>query len=249
MPRSSSSSGSTPSRITPPSRATAGGSSTSAVVERVAEVRRDRRARRRGCGRAAPAARSSSSRTRGTAAIDWRSDDQIARPGGAERGARDQPLHVVHRLQRVADLGALGGAERELLDRVEPILDPLERQQRTQQPARAAAGRPSASPCDRSRGAASRRAPPLRGLDHLEVAQRGRIDRAGSRRRCGSAIVADVREVGLLRLAQVLDQRAGRADRRRGCARARSRRGCALAAGRAACGAPTRSRTPSRRPW
>ena len=38
-------------------------------------------------------------------------------------------------------LGALGGAERELLDRIEPILDAFERQQRPQQP-RHASSRP-----------------------------------------------------------------------------------------------------------
>ena len=59
---------------------------------------------------------------------------EIARAGGPERGARDEALDVVDRLQRLAQLGALGRAKRELFDGVEPILDPLERDQRTQQP-------------------------------------------------------------------------------------------------------------------
>ena len=68
---------------------------------------------------------------------------QIARPGRAERDAADQPLEVVNALERVAKLAALGGAERQLLDRIQPIADALERAQRTQQPAPAAAARPS----------------------------------------------------------------------------------------------------------
>ena len=53
--------------------------------------------------------------------------DEIARPGGAERRARDQPLEVLDGLERLAELAALGRPERELLDRVEPIADRLER--------------------------------------------------------------------------------------------------------------------------
>ena len=51
-------------------------------------------------------------------------------------------------------------------------------------------------------------------LEHLEVAQRRRVDEqavgAGAKRD-----LADVREVGLLRVAQVLHERAGGADRGR----------------------------------
>ena len=61
--------------------------------------------------------------------------DEIARPGGAERGASDQPLDVVDRLQACrAAFARSVVAERELLDRIEPILDPLERHERPQQP-------------------------------------------------------------------------------------------------------------------
>ena len=66
--------------------------------------------------------------------------DEIARAGGAERGARDQPLEILDRLDRVAELAALGGAERQLLDGVEAIANRLERDERAQQPRRAAAG-------------------------------------------------------------------------------------------------------------
>ena len=60
---------------------------------------------------------------------------EVARPGRAERRARDQPFDVVDALERVAQLGARRAAEREVLDRVEPVLDPLERDERPQQPA------------------------------------------------------------------------------------------------------------------
>ena len=134
MLRRSSSSASTPSRIMPPSRATAGGSSMQRARRARRGCRRDRRARRAGCGRAAPATRSSSSRTRGIGGDRLPQRHQIARSRGPERRARDEPLDVVDRLQRLAHLRPLGAAERELLDRVEPILNPLERDQRPQQP-------------------------------------------------------------------------------------------------------------------
>ena len=47
-------------------------------------------------------------RTRGIAASDCFSADQVARAGGAERRARDQPLEVVDGLARLAKLPALG---------------------------------------------------------------------------------------------------------------------------------------------
>ena len=66
-------------------------------------------------------------------------------PAGAERGAGDQPLEILDGLDRVAELAALGRAERQLLDGVEPIADRLERQQRPQQP-RARAPPPADTP-------------------------------------------------------------------------------------------------------
>src|SRR6185503_7682827 len=139
--------------------------------------------------------------------------DQIAGTRGAERGAGHQPLHVVHRPERVLDFRALGGAERELFDRIEAILDALERQQRLQQP-----GPEQTPPHRRDRavdlveqrsGAAA-----IRRLDDVEVLERGRVDDetvgAGAERD-----LADVREVGLLRLTEILHERARGADRGR----------------------------------
>ena len=62
------------------------------------------------------------------------SADEIARAGRAERGAGDEPLEVLHGLQRLAELAALRAAERELLDRVEAIRIALERDERPEQP-------------------------------------------------------------------------------------------------------------------
>ena len=109
--------------------------------------------------------------------------------------------------QRVAQLDARGAAEGEVLDRVEPILDPLERDQRPEQPG---AQQPSAHRRDRAIDLVQQRAgaAAVLRLDHLEVPQRRRIDEqavgAGAERD-----VAHVREIGLLRVAQVLHERAG----------------------------------------
>jgi hypothetical protein len=135
---------------------------------------------------------------------------QVARAGGAERRAPDQPLDVVHRLQRVAQLDPRRAAEREVFDGVEAILDSLQRDQRTQQPC---AQQPAAHRRDRAIDLLQQRSrpPAVARLDHLEVLQRGRIDEeavgAGA-----EGDVADVREIRLLRVAQVLHQRAGGGD-------------------------------------
>ena len=71
---------------------------------------------------------------RGTASSDCRKRHQVARPGRAKRDAADQPLEVVHALERVAKLAALGRAKRQLLDGIQPVADALERAERTQQP-------------------------------------------------------------------------------------------------------------------
>ena len=126
---------------------------------RVAEIDADRRAppsrlrieRRLQLARA-PCARAASRTS------DVFRPDEIARSGDAERGARDEPLEVVHGLQRVAELAALGRAEGELLDRVEPIANRLDARRAAAAATTAAAGRPSASPSDRARRAATRRA-------------------------------------------------------------------------------------------
>ena len=131
MSRSSSSSASTPSRMTPPSRASAGGSSTivASIASRTsvrssisaARLRTSGACRLRG---AAPAAR-------GNERQRLAERDEIARAGRAERDARDQPLEVVHALEQLAQLAALGRPKREVLDGVEPILNPRERDERT----------------------------------------------------------------------------------------------------------------------
>ena len=59
---------------------------------------------------------------------------EVARARRSERDATNQPLEVVHALERVAKLAALGRAERQLLDGVQSVANALERAQRTQQP-------------------------------------------------------------------------------------------------------------------
>ena len=138
--------------------------------------------------------------------------DEIARSGRAQSGAGYEPLDIVNRLQRFADLRAFGTPKRKLFDRIESILDPLERQQRPQQPG---AQQASAHRGERSIDLLQQRPVPaaIRGFDDLEVPERGRIDdhRVGAGPK---GQVADVREFGLLRFAEVVHERAGRARRR-----------------------------------
>ena len=107
-------------------------------------------------------------------------------------------------------------AEREVLDGVEPILNPRERDERPheplpEQPAAHRRHRPIDLVEQRSGAAA------LGAFDDVEVPQRDRID---EQRVGGDAKrdVADVRELAALRVAQVRDDRAG--GRRRPPARA-----------------------------
>ena len=171
--------------------------------------------------------------------------DEVARPGDAERRARDEPLDVVNRLERLAQLGAFGRAERQLLDGVEPILNPLERDERPEQPR---AQQPAAHRRHRAVDLVQQRsgAPAVGGVDHLEVAQRRRIDEqavgAGAERD-----LTDVGEIGLLRVAQVVDERAGRAHRRGPILEAEPEQALRRAADRAAFAAPTPDRRSSRR--
>ena len=168
---------------------------------------------------------------------------RVARAGGAERGARDQPLEVLDGLERLAELAAVGRPERELLDGVEPIADGLERDERPQQPG---AQQPAAHRRDGAIELVEQRsvAAAFRAFDDLEMLERRRIDQ----QRVGALAVADradVREVDLLRAAQIVDERAGGRDRARDGARGRSPRGRRRAADRAAPGAPLRRRTSS----
>ncbi len=132
---------------------------------------------------------------------------EIARPRSAQRRTRDKALHVVHRLERVLRLGPFGAAVRELLDRVEPVLNALQRDERPQEPApQEAAAHGGHAAVDlvqqRALAAAGRR------LDDLEVPQCRRIDnevvRAGT-----EGHLTDVGEIDFLRVAQVMHQRAG----------------------------------------
>ena len=68
--------------------------------------------------------------------------DEIARSGIAERGARDEALEILHSFQDFAELAAVGAAKGELLDGVQTIANSIERDERSQQPGSAAAGRP-----------------------------------------------------------------------------------------------------------
>ena len=134
MAFSSSSSASMPSRVKPPSRANAGGSSMSVRSIEIAHVGQLVELGEQAAAAAAPA----SSRQRGPHARDGRQRlpqrHEVARAGRAERRARHEPLEVVNRLERLAELAAIGRAERELLHGVEPVADALERAERAQQP-------------------------------------------------------------------------------------------------------------------
>ena len=97
MSRSSSSSGSTPSRIAPPSRASAGGSSSSVALERVAEVGQVVELRRPGCRRAAPAAPRAAAARAGSPPATGGARPDRAGPAVPSAARADQPLDVVHR--------------------------------------------------------------------------------------------------------------------------------------------------------
>ena len=118
---------------------------------------------------------SSSSLTRGIGGERQPQRHEIARPRGSERGAADEALEVVDGLQHLAEPAALGRAEGELLDGIEPIADALERAAADEAATRGAAGRPSTSRCDRSRAGATLR-PAFAAGDDLEVLQRDRVD-------------------------------------------------------------------------
>ena len=139
--------------------------------------------------------------------------DHVARPGRAQGDARHEALQVVHRLERPAQPGAVPAARHQLLDRVEPVVDRLDRARRTLQP-----GAQQASP-HRGRRAvdlAQQRpvAAAVRGGNDLQVPQRGGVDQhvVGPR---AEVDAPHVRQVHLLGVPQVLDQRAGRGGGRR----------------------------------
>ena len=171
--------------------------------------------------------------------------DEIARPGIAERGARDEALEILHAFQDLAELAAVGAAKRELLDGVQAIANAIERDERPQQPgAQQASGHGGDRAVDLVQQGALAAA--LHRFDNLEVLQRDGIDeQAVGRRLVGDA--ADVREVGLLRVAQVV-----RAGRRRPTRPTDGRRGRILrdrssGTDRAACVARIHARTSTAR--
>ena len=114
----------------PPSRASAGGSSIERRLDAIAHVGSSSSSAT--SDRTSGACRSASTvRTRGTTVERLLEADQIARSRRAERRAGDEALEILDRLDRVAELAALGGPERQILDRVEPIANRLERHERT----------------------------------------------------------------------------------------------------------------------
>ena len=240
MPRRSSISGSTPSRMTPPSRASAGGSSSSVrssslaqigqVVEFGGEAAHERRLE---------LVEQHANAGHGGKRLPER--DEIPRAGGTECGAGNEPLDVVDRFQRVAHLGALGAPEGELLDRVETILNPIERHQRPKQPgAEQAPAHRGDRPIDLVEQRSSTAA--VSCVDDLEIPERGRIDDhavgGGPKRN-----LADVREVRLLGVAQVLHQRAGRAGGGGAIVEPEPVQRLRLHLGQQRCAVPPRTRT------
>ena len=139
--------------------------------------------------------------------------DEIARTGIAECRARDEALEILHMLQDLAKLAAVCTAKGKLLDGVETIANPIERDKRTQQPrAQQAPGHDGHRSIDlvqqRPLAAAVHR------LDDFEVLERDRVDQQAVGR-CLVGDAADVREIGFLRVAQIVEQRAGRRHGRR----------------------------------
>ena len=130
---------------------------------------------------------------------------QVARAGGPERRSRDEAFDVMDVFQDVPELAAIRRPKRQLLDRVEPILNPFERDERREQPA-------AQEPSTHRRGRAvdlieeGSRTPAAGALDDLEMLQRRGID---DERVAARAISnrPDVREIHLLRVLQVLHQR------------------------------------------
>ena len=133
---------------------------------------------------------------------------EIARSGRAERRPRQQPLEILYGLHRLAELAALGRAERQFLDGVEPVANRLDGDERTKQPRAqlpAADRRHRAIQLGQQRALASA----LGSLEDLEMFERRGIDE----QRVGPLPERDpghVREVDLLRVSQVVNERAGR---------------------------------------
>jgi hypothetical protein len=137
---------------------------------------------------------------------------EVARAGGAERHASHDAVDVLHGPQRLAQRAALAGAEGELLDGVQPVLDLLQPCQRPQHPvadpARAHGGLAQVEHREQRALATA----VLQALGELQVAPRERVHHqavgAHPQRQAGH-----VREVALLRLAHVTQDGAARRGR------------------------------------
>ena len=127
---------------------------------------------------------------------------QVARAGGPERHAAEDAVEVLDAGESVAQAAAVERPEGQLLDGVEPVLDPLELDERADDPlAKRAASHRGLRVVEH----VEQRAAPLavgQALDELEVAARERVDRQHVRRAARQQR-GDVGEVALLRLAQV----------------------------------------------
>ena len=199
-----------PSRVNPPSRATAGGSSTivrsirsrTSVRSSSSAVRLRHERRLKACERG-PDARHRSER------LPER--DEVSRSSGSERDARKKPLEVVNRLERLTELGPIGGLKCQLFDGIEAIANALQCAEGSQQPrAQESTAHGRHRPIDlvqeRTGGGA------VAAHDDLQMPQRDRVDR----RDIGRCLVrnrSDMSQVGLLRVTQVRDEPSGRLDR------------------------------------
>ena len=191
-------------------------------------------------------ARSSSIRTRGTAAIDCRSETRSRGPAvpSAARATSRSMSCTIFSVSRTFARSVLRNAKSSTASSRSWMRSSASSGRSSQ----ARISRPPIGVTVRSISCSSDPvASAVGGLDHLEVPQRGRIDDhavgAGAERD-----LADVGEIRLLRVAQVLDQRAGRAGGGRAIVQPEAVEGVRLQLRRAACGAPTRTRTSSRRP-
>ncbi len=136
--------------------------------------------------------------------------DKVTRSCRAQRDARHQPLQVLDGPDRIAELAAIRRPESELLHGVEPIADPIERQERAQQP-RAQGPAADGGDCPVELREQRSVASAFRAFQDFEVLERRRIDD----QRVGALAVgqrADVREIDLLGRFQVMNQRASSGD-------------------------------------
>jgi len=138
--------------------------------------------------------------------------NEVARSGGSERRPGDEPLEILHGLDRVTELGAFGCPERQLLDRVQPVVYRLERHERTKEPR---TQQPAAGRCDCPVNLVEERplAPSARALHDLEVLEGRLIDEQGVRP-LAKGHRSNVRKVNFLCGAQMVEEGSGGRDGR-----------------------------------